>query len=161
MSERYSTHVWGKKCRYTLKQVIWKNRPLTWKGWFGGSVEVYFSGIGIRGRNLYKSYFRFSSYNFLVISCQTVPQWRSKSRRKGRRSLRCHRVYPSELHSAACLYHTCTAFSKASSPNSTIWRSSVNLQYSLFFLTLILLAWRIWWVSNNTNRWQMGFNSAF
>jgi len=28
-------------------------------------------------------------------------------------------------------------------------------------LTLILLTWRIWWVPNNTSRWQMGFNSAF
>jgi len=29
------------------------------------------------------------------------------------------------------------------------------------FLTLILLAWRIWWAPNNANRWQMGFKSAF
>jgi len=28
-------------------------------------------------------------------------------------------------------------------------------------LTLILLTWRIWWVSNNASRWQMGFNLAF
>ena len=28
-------------------------------------------------------------------------------------------------------------------------------------LTLILLTWRIWWAPNNSNRWQMGFNSAF
>jgi len=28
-------------------------------------------------------------------------------------------------------------------------------------LTLILLTWRIWWASNNANRWQMGLNSAF
>ena len=28
-------------------------------------------------------------------------------------------------------------------------------------LTLILLTWRIWWSSNNTSRWQMGFNSVF
>ena len=28
-------------------------------------------------------------------------------------------------------------------------------------LTLILLTWIIWWASNNANRWQMGFNSAF
>jgi len=25
-------------------------------------------------------------------------------------------------------------------------------------LTLILLTWRIWGVSNNVSRWQMGFN---
>jgi len=24
-----------------------------------------------------------------------------------------------------------------------------------------LLKWRIWWVPNNTSKWQMGFNSAF
>jgi len=23
------------------------------------------------------------------------------------------------------------------------------------------LTWRIWWASNNTSRWQMGFNLAF
>ena len=28
-------------------------------------------------------------------------------------------------------------------------------------LTLILLMWRIWWASNNSSRWQIGFNSAF
>jgi hypothetical protein len=28
-------------------------------------------------------------------------------------------------------------------------------------LTLILLTWRIWWVPNNANKWQMGFNSTF
>jgi len=28
-------------------------------------------------------------------------------------------------------------------------------------LTLVLLTWRIWWASNNANKWQMGFNSAF
>ena len=28
-------------------------------------------------------------------------------------------------------------------------------------LTLILLMWRIWWASNNSSRWQMGFNSVF
>ena len=28
------------------------------------------------------------------------------------------------------------------------------------FLTLILLTWWIWWVSNNASRWQFGFNSA-
>jgi len=27
-------------------------------------------------------------------------------------------------------------------------------------LTLILLAWRIWWAPNNARKWQMGFNSA-
>jgi hypothetical protein len=27
--------------------------------------------------------------------------------------------------------------------------------------TLILLTWRIWWASNNSSRWQIGFNSAF
>ena len=32
---------------------------------------------------------------------------------------------------------------------------------SCCWLTLILLTWRIWWVPNNVNRWQMGFNSAF
>ena len=30
-----------------------------------------------------------------------------------------------------------------------------------YFLTLILLTWRIWWAPNNSIRWQMGFNSAF
>jgi len=30
-----------------------------------------------------------------------------------------------------------------------------------FYLTLILLKWRIWWAVNNASRWQMGFNSAF
>jgi len=28
-------------------------------------------------------------------------------------------------------------------------------------LTLILLAWRIWWAPNNANNWQMRFNWAF
>ena len=28
-------------------------------------------------------------------------------------------------------------------------------------LTLILLTWRIWWVSNNASTWQMAFHSAF
>ena len=31
----------------------------------------------------------------------------------------------------------------------------------LFFKTLILLMWRIWWAPNNASKWQMGFNSAF
>ena len=31
----------------------------------------------------------------------------------------------------------------------------------LSVLTLILLTWRIWWASNNANRWQKGFNSQF
>jgi len=28
-------------------------------------------------------------------------------------------------------------------------------------LTLILLAWKIWWASNNASEWQVGFGSAF
>jgi hypothetical protein len=35
------------------------------------------------------------------------------------------------------------------------------LQNSFLFLTLILLTWRIWRVSNNAIKWQMGFNAAF
>ena len=31
----------------------------------------------------------------------------------------------------------------------------------MFYLTLILLTWRIWWAPNNAGKWQMGFNSAF
>jgi hypothetical protein len=31
----------------------------------------------------------------------------------------------------------------------------------LWWLTFILLTWRIWWTSNNANIWQMGFNSTF
>jgi len=30
-----------------------------------------------------------------------------------------------------------------------------------YWLTLILLTWRIWRAPNNASRWQMGFNSAF
>ena len=33
--------------------------------------------------------------------------------------------------------------------------------FIFFRLTLSLLTWRIWWVSNNDSRWQMGFNSTF
>jgi hypothetical protein len=41
--------------------------------------------------------------------------------------------------------------------------SKVKLRIINFqkYLTLILLTWRIWWAPNNTNRWQMGFNSEF
>jgi hypothetical protein len=39
------------------------------------------------------------------------------------------------------------------SPSRTMW-----LEDSL---TPILLTWRIWWASNNTSKWQVGFNSAF
>jgi hypothetical protein len=41
------------------------------------------------------------------------------------------------------------------------WRvkSSSSKKYSQ--LTLILLTWKIWRASNNTSRWQMGFNSVF
>jgi len=31
----------------------------------------------------------------------------------------------------------------------------------IYYLTLILLTWRIWWALNNASRWQMGFNLAF
>jgi len=31
----------------------------------------------------------------------------------------------------------------------------------LWYLTLILLTWRMWWAPNNASTWQMGFNSAF
>ena len=31
----------------------------------------------------------------------------------------------------------------------------------LWFLTLILLTWRIGWALNNASKWQMGFNLAF
>jgi len=30
-----------------------------------------------------------------------------------------------------------------------------------WWLTLILLMWRTWWVPNDARRWQMGFNLAF
>ena len=45
------------------------------------------------------------------------------------------------------------------------WFSSSRLRRGLLWtaeeLNLIMLKWRIWWASNNANRWQMGFNSAF
>jgi hypothetical protein len=31
----------------------------------------------------------------------------------------------------------------------------------IFYLTLILLTWKIWWAPNNARIWQMGFNWAF
>jgi hypothetical protein len=39
-----------------------------------------------------------------------------------------------------------------------------SVQYTLlllFYLTLILLTWRIWWAPNNASKWQMGFNLAY
>jgi hypothetical protein len=48
---------------------------VTWKTSVGGSVEVYVRGIGIRrGGTLFNSYFRLLFDQFLVISCNTVPQ---------------------------------------------------------------------------------------
>jgi len=38
---------------------------------------------------------------------------------------------------------------------------SACFKYGWSTLTLILLTWRIWWVSNNASKWQMGFDSAF
>ena len=47
----------------------------TWKASVGVcSVVVYVSGIGTRGRNLFKSYFRLLFYHFLVVSCKTLTQ---------------------------------------------------------------------------------------
>ena len=31
----------------------------------------------------------------------------------------------------------------------------------IYILTLNPLTWKIWWASNNANRWQMGFNLMF
>jgi len=44
---------------------------------------------------------------------------------------------------------------------SSAMRSTWPNQFSLCFLTLISLTWKMWWAPNNANRWQMGFNSAF
>jgi len=90
--------------------------------------------MGIREWRLFKSYLRLLFYHFLVVSCKTVPQWRSKIRRKGRRLLHYHSLIPSELHSAACLYHRSRASSKARSPDSAVCCSSINLQHSLLSL---------------------------
>ena len=38
---------------------------------------------------------------------------------------------------------------------------SVRVTIVLMSLTLNTLTWKIYWVPNNTSRWQMGFNSAF
>ena len=45
------------------------------------------------------------------------------------------------------------------------WKSFSDVRFKqravIEFLTLILLAWKIWWAPNNASKWQMGFNSAF
>jgi len=38
---------------------------------------------------------------------------------------------------------------------------SISKYKEYYFLTLILLTWRIWWAPNNAGKWQIGFNSAF
>ena len=39
------------------------------------------------------------------------------------------------------------------------WKSKFLIQSPC--LTVILLTWRIWWTTNNTSKWQIGFNWAF
>ena len=46
-------------------------------------------------------------------------------------------------------------------PKVDVSRLSCLLIISLVCLALTLLMWRIWWAPNNSNLWQMGFNSAF
>jgi hypothetical protein len=38
---------------------------------------------------------------------------------------------------------------------------ALDQKQNFYCLTLILLTWNIWWVSNNASRWQMGFNRVF
>jgi len=57
------------------------------------------------------------------------------------------------------------------SEQNFIWPAPITLQFMPLHrrkfarfgrqLTLILLTWRIWWVSINASKWQMGFNLAF
>ena len=56
---------------------------------------------------------------------------------------------------AKCVWHA----HKSSSENAGCRKHCVF--YVPVNVTLILLTWRIWWASNNANRWQMGFNLAF
>jgi len=39
--------------------------------------------------------------------------------------------------------------------------TAAHLKLHQWYLTLILLTWRIWWAPNNASKWQMGFKLAF
>jgi len=62
-------------------------------------------------------------------------------------------------HTAMGLNNT-TLLNSRSLRLGSIWFHTNN-HMTLAQLTLILLTWRIWWVSNNASRWQMGCNWVF
>ena len=56
-------------------------------------------------------------------------------------------------------------YNKSSNKMKKLLRTSpircLNYKQMGWYLTLILLTWKIWWAPNNARKWQMGFMLAF